>query len=71
MLAKLRDPLVPTASVRYAFEQTVGADDRPGALTPTQRARFVALGLSAGADWPRGVIEAYLDRVRLKDVAGA
>ena len=68
VLAKLRDPLAPTASVRYAFAQTVGADDRPGALTPTQRARFVALGLPAGPDWPRGVIEAFLDNVTLKDV---
>src|SRR6185437_2132391 len=67
VLAKLRNPLDPAASVRYAFEQTVGTDDCQGALTPIQQARFVALGLLAGPDWPRDVIEAYLNNVQLKN----
>lgn len=68
VLAKLRDPLDPTAGVRYAFERTVGTAEGAGVLSPTQRARFVALGLLEGADWPRDVIETFLDAVRLEDV---
>ncbi|HEY1391144.1 MAG TPA: tetratricopeptide repeat protein [Ktedonobacterales bacterium] len=67
VLAKLHDQRDRTASVRYAFEQTVGTDDCPGELTPIQQARFVALGLPAGPDWQRGVIETYLDNIQLKD----
>jgi tetratricopeptide (TPR) repeat protein len=66
-MGKLRDPLEPTRSVRYAFEKTVGSEDQPGVLTPLQRARFVALGLPAGPDWPRSLIEDFLDGVTLKD----
>jgi tetratricopeptide (TPR) repeat protein len=66
-LGKLRDPLDHNRSVRYAFEKTVGSKDPPGALTPSQRARFVALGLPAGPDWPRPLIEEFLNGVRLED----
>ena len=61
VLAKLRDPLNREASVRYAFEQSVGTDERRGTLTWAQRQRFVALGLLDGTDWPRAVVERYLD----------
>jgi tetratricopeptide (TPR) repeat protein len=50
-LGKLRDPLDPTHSVRYVFSRSLEL------LTNGQRARFAALGLPEGADWPRGVIE--------------
>jgi hypothetical protein len=51
VLNRLKDPLVRNASVRYQFERSLML------LTPTQRARFAALGLPEGADWPRPVIE--------------
>jgi tetratricopeptide (TPR) repeat protein len=57
-LGKLRDPLDRTRSVRYAFSR--GLD----LLTPLQRARFAALGLPDGPDWPRPLIERLLDAVR-------
>jgi tetratricopeptide (TPR) repeat protein len=50
-LGKLRDPLEPTHSVRFAFSRSLEL------LTPAQRARFALLGLPAGPDWPRPVIE--------------
>jgi tetratricopeptide (TPR) repeat protein len=50
-LGKLRDPLEPTHSVRYAFSRSLEL------LTPKQRACFTSLGLPAGPDWPRPVIE--------------
>ncbi|HEX6123261.1 MAG TPA: DUF4062 domain-containing protein, partial [Ktedonobacterales bacterium] len=50
-LGKLRDPLDATRSVRYAFSRSLEL------LTAGQRARFAALGLPEGADWPRGVVE--------------
>lgn len=53
-LGKLRDPLDPTRGVRYAFERSLEG------LTPAQRVRFAALGLPAGPDWPRPVIERLL-----------
>lgn len=56
-LGKLRDPLEPTQSVRYAFGRSLEL------LTPSQRARFAALGLPDGPDWPRPVIERLLAAV--------
>lgn len=51
VLARLTDPLDPSASVRYSLSKTLAA------LTGTQRARFAALGLPTGPDWPEGVVE--------------
>jgi hypothetical protein len=48
---------VATTLSRYAFEQTVGTDQLPGALTRAQRQRFVALGLLEGTDSPRAMVE--------------
>ncbi|HEV7129721.1 MAG TPA: tetratricopeptide repeat protein, partial [Ktedonobacterales bacterium] len=53
-LGRLRDPLEPTRGVRYAFEQSLAL------LNPIQRARFAALGLPDGPDWPRPTIERLL-----------
>jgi tetratricopeptide (TPR) repeat protein len=50
-LGKLRDPLEPTHSVRFAFSRSLEL------LTVAQRARFALLGLPAGPDWPRPLIE--------------
>src|SRR5215469_16852538 len=50
-LGKLRDPLEPTHSVRFAFSRSLEL------LTAAQRARFALLGLPAGPDWPRPLIE--------------
>src|SRR5262249_21980050 len=50
-LAHLNDPRDPTASVRYALGKTLLAS------SPSQRTRFAALGLPAGADWPQPIIE--------------
>jgi tetratricopeptide (TPR) repeat protein len=56
-LGRLRDPLDPTRSVRYAFERSLAA------LNPLQRVRFAALGLPDGPDWPHSVIERLLAAV--------
>jgi hypothetical protein len=48
---------VATTFSRYAFEQTVGTDERPTAPTWAKRQRFVALGLLEGTDWPRALVE--------------
>jgi tetratricopeptide (TPR) repeat protein len=64
-LGKLRDPLDPTLSVRYAFERSLHE------LTPEQHARFAALALPAGPDWPRPVIERMLAGVGANSDAGA
>jgi tetratricopeptide (TPR) repeat protein len=56
-LALLRDPLEPSASVRYSLSKTLSA------LTPSQRARFAALGLPAGGDWALPIIERMLEGV--------
>ncbi len=53
-LAHLSDPVDPSAGVRYSLRKTLLA------LTPTQRARFVALGLPEGPEWPLPVIERML-----------
>jgi tetratricopeptide (TPR) repeat protein len=45
------------ASIRLTFEQSLTL------LTPSQRARFVALGLPTGSDWPRPVIERLLGAI--------
>ncbi|MGO8951530.1 MAG: tetratricopeptide repeat protein [Ktedonobacterales bacterium] len=50
-LGKLRDPLDPTHSVRYAFTRSLEL------LTDGQRARFALLGLPEGSDWPRPFVE--------------
>jgi tetratricopeptide (TPR) repeat protein len=47
----LADPLDPKQSVRHAFVKSLEC------LDELQRARFAALGLLAGADWPRAVVE--------------
>jgi tetratricopeptide (TPR) repeat protein len=56
-LARLTDPLDPSASVRYSLGRTLAA------LTPTQQVRFAALGVLAGPDWPRDVVEALFEGV--------
>jgi tetratricopeptide (TPR) repeat protein len=53
-LGRLRDPVEPTRSVRYAFEQSLAL------LNPVRRARFAALGLPDGPEWPRALIEQVL-----------
>ncbi len=53
-LGKLRDPLEPTHSVRFAFSRSLEL------LTSAQRARFALLGLPSGADWPRPLHRATL-----------
>jgi hypothetical protein len=50
-LARLSDPVDPSAGVRYSLAKTLLA------LTPTERLRFAALGLPEGQDWPPPVIE--------------
>jgi tetratricopeptide (TPR) repeat protein len=68
VLERLRDPLDDAASVRYSFERSLTL------LSPTQQVRFAALGLPAGPDWPRPVIEALLGAVppdRDTEAAGA
>lgn len=62
-LGRLRDPLDATRSVRYAFEQSLVL------LSPLRRARFAALGLPDGPDWPRAVIEQMLDALPGADAA--
>ncbi|HEY7984439.1 MAG TPA: tetratricopeptide repeat protein, partial [Ktedonobacterales bacterium] len=62
-LGKLRDPLDQTRSVRYAFARSLEL------LSPLRRARFAALGLPEGAEWPRGVIEQVLSAVPGADAA--
>jgi tetratricopeptide (TPR) repeat protein len=62
-LGRLRDPLDPTRSVRYAFEQSLGL------LSPLRRARFAALGLPDGPDWPRPIVEGMLDALPGADAA--
>jgi tetratricopeptide (TPR) repeat protein len=54
-LTRLTDPLDPSASVRYSLGRTLAA------LSPTQKARFAALGLLEGPDWPREVVEALFE----------
>ncbi len=56
-LGKLRDPLDRAKSVRFVFENSLAQ------LDPLQRARFVALGLPAGRDWPRVVIDRLLSAI--------
>ncbi|HEX6817369.1 MAG TPA: tetratricopeptide repeat protein, partial [Ktedonobacterales bacterium] len=50
-LARLNDPRDPSSGVRYSLRKTLLA------LSPSQRARFAALGLPEGADSPLPVIE--------------
>jgi tetratricopeptide (TPR) repeat protein len=50
-LARLNDPVDPSAGVRYSLAKTLLA------LSSTGRVRFVALGLPEGQDWPASVIE--------------
>jgi Tfp pilus assembly protein PilF len=50
-LAKLNDPRDPSAGVRYSLRKTLLT------LTPSQRARFAALGLPDGPDWALPIIE--------------
>jgi tetratricopeptide (TPR) repeat protein len=50
-LARLSDPLDPSASVRYSLSKTLLA------LSPVTRARFAALGLPEGPEWPEAVVE--------------
>jgi tetratricopeptide (TPR) repeat protein len=47
----LGDPNDPQSTARYSFEKSLRT------LTPRQRTRFAALGLPAGPDWPRPLIE--------------
>jgi tetratricopeptide (TPR) repeat protein len=54
-LARLSDPLDPSASVRYSLGRTLAA------LSATQKARFAALGLLEGSDWPRDVVGALFE----------
>jgi tetratricopeptide (TPR) repeat protein len=56
-LARLSDPLDPSAGVRYSLGQTLLA------LTPSERLRFVALGLPEGRDWPPPVVERLFTEV--------
>lgn len=49
-LASLTSPLDPGSGVRYSLRKTLLA------LIPSQRARFAALGLPEGLDWPLPVI---------------
>jgi class 3 adenylate cyclase/tetratricopeptide (TPR) repeat protein len=51
VLARLGDPLDPSASVRYSLAKTLAA------LTSEQRARFATLGLPEGPEWPAAVVE--------------
>jgi tetratricopeptide (TPR) repeat protein len=53
-LARLSDPLDPSASVRYSLAKTLTV------LSDIQRVRFAALGLPEGPDWPLPVIERML-----------
>src|SRR5262249_17438594 len=48
---RMRDPVAPTRSVRYAFEQSLAL------LNPSRRVHFATLGLPEGPDWPRWVVE--------------
>jgi tetratricopeptide (TPR) repeat protein/Mrp family chromosome partitioning ATPase len=57
VLAKLKDPLDPTASVRYSFSKSLDL------LTHTKRLRFAALGLPDGPDWPRPIGERLLSAI--------
>ncbi len=54
VLARLQDPLEPSANVRYSLSKTLTS------LSPSQRVRFAALGLPEGPDWPLPVIESLL-----------
>jgi tetratricopeptide (TPR) repeat protein len=53
-LGRLSDPVDPSAGVRYSLGKTLLA------LSPTERACFVALGLPEGRDWPIPVVEPML-----------
>jgi tetratricopeptide (TPR) repeat protein len=54
-LARLSDPIDPSAGVRYSLRKTLLV------LSPTQRARFAALGLPEGPDWPQPIVERMLE----------
>jgi hypothetical protein len=62
VLARLSDPLDPSASVRYALGKTLTV------LSSSQRVRFGVLGLPEGSDWPLPVIERMADEVPLNAV---
>ncbi len=57
VLAQLQDVLDAQRSVRYLLGKSLAS------LTPTQQARFSALGLPSGHDWPRLIIEQMLSAV--------
>ena len=54
-LDPLTDPTDPQRGVRFAFGQSYAK------LTPPIQAAFAVLGLPAGYDWPRGLIESLLE----------
>ncbi len=57
VLGKLQDRSDPLAGMRVVLQKSLET------LTPAQRARFAALSLPAGADWPYPVILALLEAV--------
>jgi tetratricopeptide (TPR) repeat protein len=60
-LARLNDPVDPSAGVRYSLAKTLLA------LTPTERLRFAALGLPEGRDWPATVIEGMFAEIPVSE----
>jgi tetratricopeptide (TPR) repeat protein len=64
-LGKLSEPGDPRRGVRYILERSLAL------LDGAQRARFAALGLPDGADWPRPVIERLLAAVPPAEIGDA
>jgi tetratricopeptide (TPR) repeat protein len=60
-LARLSNPVDPSAGVRYSLAKTLLT------LTPTERLRFAALGLPEGQDWPSTVIEGMFAEIPVSE----